>query len=95
VVPGAGTLDVVIPSLAASLTTVHAERRAMKAQITALLEAHPLSPVLTSMPGVGLRTAAVLLVTVGDGTSFPTAAHLASYAGLAPHHEVVGHLVPR
>lgn len=36
------------------------------------------------MPGVGARTAAVLLVTVGDGTSFPTAAHLASYAGLAP-----------
>ncbi|MEW1677108.1 transposase [Streptomyces noursei] len=29
-------------------------------------------------------TAATLLVTVGDGTSFPTAAHLASYAGLAP-----------
>ncbi|MFF3305483.1 transposase, partial [Streptomyces sp. NPDC002908] len=37
-----------------------------------------------SMPGVGVRTAAVLLTTVGDGTSFPTAAHLASYAGLAP-----------
>ncbi|GAA3914902.1 hypothetical protein GCM10023084_78020 [Streptomyces lacrimifluminis] len=34
------------------------------------------------MPGVAVRTAAVLLVTVG--TSFPTAAHLASYAGLAP-----------
>ncbi|WP_239135463.1 transposase, partial [Streptomyces sp. SID12488] len=48
------------------------------------LEAHPLSPVLTSMPGVGVRTAAVLLVTVGDGTGFPTAGHLASYAGLAP-----------
>ena len=40
--------------------------------------------VLTSMPGVGVRTAAVLLATVGDGTGFPTAAHLASYAGLAP-----------
>ncbi|GHC00772.1 hypothetical protein GCM10010397_85280 [Streptomyces spinoverrucosus] len=25
-----------------------------------------------------------MLVTVGDGTSFPTATHLASYAGLAP-----------
>ncbi|MFF3499732.1 transposase [Streptomyces sp. NPDC003247] len=37
-----------------------------------------------SRPGVGVRTAAVLLVTVGDGTGFPTAAHLASYAGLAP-----------
>ncbi|MEU5201059.1 transposase, partial [Streptomyces scabiei] len=48
------------------------------------LEAHPLSKVLTSLPGVGVRTAATLLVTVGDGTGFPTAAHLASYAGLAP-----------
>ncbi|KUL47840.1 transposase [Streptomyces violaceusniger] len=74
----------VIPSLAASLAAVHTQRRAMEAQINTLLEAHPLSPVLTSMPGVGVRTAAVLLVTVGDGTSFPTAAHLASYAGLAP-----------
>jgi transposase len=80
VVPGTGTLDIVIPSLAA----VHEQRRALEGQINTLLEAHPLSPVLTSMPGVGVRTAAVLLVTVGDGTSFPTAAHLASYAGLAP-----------
>jgi transposase len=82
VVPGTGTLDIVIPSLAASLASVHTQRRAMEAQINTLLEAHPLSPVLTSMPGVGVRTAAVLLVTVG--TSFPSAAHLASYAGLAP-----------
>jgi transposase len=43
-----------------------------------------LSAVLTSIPGVAVRTAAVLLVTVGDSSSFPTAAHLASYAGLAP-----------
>ncbi|WP_189548270.1 IS110 family transposase, partial [Streptomyces gelaticus] len=84
VVPGTGTLDIVVPSLAASLAAVHTQRRALEAQINALLEAHPLSPVLTSMPGVGVRTAAVLLVTVGDGTGFPTAAHLASYAGLAP-----------
>ncbi len=35
--------------------------------------------------GAGERgTAAVLLVTVGDGSSFPSAAHLASYSGLAP-----------
>ncbi|GHA64882.1 hypothetical protein GCM10010372_75790 [Streptomyces tauricus] len=33
---------------------------------------------------MGVRTAAVLLVTVGDGTGFPTATHLASYTGLAP-----------
>jgi transposase len=88
VVPGTGTLDVVVPSLARSLAAVHDQRRALEAQIGQLLEAHPLSPVLTSMPGVAVRTAAVLLVTVGDGTSFPSAAHLASYA-------VVGDLDPR
>ncbi|MFF5103453.1 IS110 family transposase [Streptomyces sp. NPDC000134] len=84
VVPGTGTLDIVIPSLARSLGAVHEQRRATEAQISALLDAHPLSKVLTSMPGIAVRTAATLLVTVGDGTSFPTAAHLASYAGLAP-----------
>jgi transposase len=84
VVPGTGTLDVIVPSLAKSLAAVHEQRRALEAQIQALLEADPLSKVLTSLPGVGVRTAAVLLVTVGDGSSFPSAAHLASYAGLAP-----------
>ncbi|MYW16917.1 IS110 family transposase [Streptomyces sp. SID2955] len=84
VVPGTGTLDVIVPSLAKSLAAVHDQRRALQAQIEALLEAHPLSQVLTSMPGIGVRTAAVLLATIGDGSSFPSAAHLASYAGLAP-----------
>ncbi len=83
-VPGTGTLDVVIPSLARSVAAVHAQRQALEVQIGRLLEAHPLSKALTSMPGVAVRTAATLLVTVGDGTSFSTSAHLASYAGLAP-----------
>lgn len=48
VVPGTGTLDVVIPSLAArSLAAVHEQRRALEDQISTLLEAHPLHPVLT------------------------------------------------
>jgi transposase len=36
------------------------------------------------MPGVGFRTALKILTIVGDGTAFPTAGHLAAYAGLAP-----------
>jgi hypothetical protein len=36
------------------------------------------------MPGVGVRTAARILLEVGDGSSFPTSGHLAAYAGLAP-----------
>jgi transposase len=43
-----------------------------------------LPEVLPSPPGIGVRTAAVLLATVGDAGSFPSAARLASYAGLAP-----------
>jgi len=35
------------------------------------------------MPGVGVRTAARLLTEVA-GKTFPTASHLAAYAGLAP-----------
>jgi transposase len=90
VVPGTGTLDLVIPSLARSLAAVHEQRRALETQIGQLLETHPLSAVLTSIPGVAVRTAATLLVTVSDGTSFPTAAHLASYAGLAPRTKSSG-----
>jgi transposase len=36
------------------------------------------------MPGVGVRTAARILLEVGDGTAFATPGHLAAYAGLAP-----------
>lgn len=36
------------------------------------------------MPGVGIKTGARILIDVGDGSNFPSAAHLAAYAGLAP-----------
>jgi transposase len=49
-----------------------------------MLDAHPLAKVLTSMPGLGLGTALKILTIVGDGAAFPTAGHLAAYAGLAP-----------
>ncbi|GHA49512.1 hypothetical protein GCM10010329_84620 [Streptomyces spiroverticillatus] len=62
------------------------QRRLLEKRLEELLAAHPLSAALTSMPGVGVRTAARLLIDVGDGdgTRFPSAAHLAAYAGLAP-----------
>lgn len=41
IVPGTNTLDVIVPSLAKSLAAVHKQRRALEAQIQALLEAHP------------------------------------------------------
>ncbi|MEZ0111954.1 transposase [Catenulispora sp. EB89] len=84
VVPGTNASAVIVPSLARQLSGILKQRRMLKSQLDALLEAHPLSRLLTSMPGVGVRIAATLLVTVGDGSTFPDADHLASYAGLSP-----------
>lgn len=36
------------------------------------------------MPGIGVRTGARILAEIGDASAFPTSAHLAAYAGLAP-----------
>jgi transposase len=45
---------------------------------------HPQAPVLLSIPGIGARTGARILTEIGDIDRFPTAGHLAAYAGLAP-----------
>lgn len=83
-VPGTVEFGRVITGVAAQLTAVHAERAALSEDLERRLEAHPLAQVLTSMPGVGVRTAVIWLTIVGDGSAFPTAGHLAAYAGLAP-----------
>lgn len=48
-----------------------------------MVEAHPLYLVLTSMPGVAVKTAAVIIAET-SGKPFTSAVALASYAGLAP-----------
>jgi transposase len=84
VVAGTAAFGRVIAGVAAQLRDVRVERDTLAAELEARLEAHPLAEVLTSMPGVGFRTALKILTIVGDGAAFPTAGHLAAYAGLAP-----------
>ncbi len=84
VVPGTVEFGRVIAGVATQLAAVHTERAALGKDLEARLEAHPLAEVLTSMPGVGVRTAITWLTIVGDGSAFPTGGHLAAYAGLAP-----------
>lgn len=84
VVPGTEAASLIVPSLASSLAAVLDQRKLLAGRIEELLEAHPLSRVLISMPEVGIRTGARILIDVGDGSNFPSAAHLAAYAGLAP-----------
>ncbi|GAA2146624.1 IS110 family RNA-guided transposase [Actinomadura napierensis] len=83
-VPGTDAAALIIPSLARSLNSVADQRAVLAGRIEELLDAHPLSQVLTSMPGIGLRTAARILIDVGDCSRFRSAGHLAAYAGLAP-----------
>lgn len=82
-VVGTNAAGIVLPRLAKQLTELRKQRDEIAAEVERLVEAHPLHPVLTSMPGVGVRTAARLLTEI-VGKHFPTAGHLAAYAGLAP-----------
>ncbi|RIV29783.1 IS110 family RNA-guided transposase [Micromonospora radicis] len=84
VVPGTAAAEKILPRLADSLREVLQQRDQVAAEVDGILDAHPLAEVLTSMPGIGVRTAARILLDIGDGTSFATAGHLAAYAGLAP-----------
>jgi transposase len=83
VVVGTNAAATVLPRLAEQLAALRRQRSEIAVVVEKLVEAHPLSPVLTSMPGVGVRTAARLLTEV-VGKSFETSGHLAAYAGLAP-----------
>lgn len=83
VVVGTNAASLVLPRLAEQLTGLRRQRAEIAAEVERLVEAHPLQPVLTSMPGVGVRTAARLLTEI-SGKHFATSGHLAAYAGLAP-----------
>lgn len=84
IVPGTTDFGRVIAGVARQLRDVHRERADLAADLETRLADHPLAQVLTSMPGVGVRTCLKILTIVGDGSAFPTPGHLASYAGLAP-----------
>jgi transposase len=79
-VPGTAAADTVLPRLADSLKTVLQQRKHVAEQVEGILDAHPLAGVLTSMPGIGVRTAARILLEVGDASNFASSAHLAAYA---------------
>ncbi|WP_409058833.1 IS110 family transposase [Streptomyces sp. SYP-A7185] len=83
-VPGTASAGEIISGLAEALAVLLKRRDILESRVAALLEAHPLAKVLTSMPGVAVRTGARILAEIGDAGAFPTAAHLASYAGLTP-----------
>jgi transposase len=83
-VPGTTAADTVLPRLADSLKTVLQQRKQVAGEVEGILDAHPLAGVLISMPGIGIRTAARILLEIGDASGFASSGHLAAYAGIAP-----------
>lgn len=78
-VPGTRAAELVLPQLATTLAGLLAQRARAAKQIEEMLDSHPLSNVLISMPGIGVRTGARILLEVGDGSAFPTSGHLATW----------------
>lgn len=83
VVLGTQAASIVLPRLAQQLAALRRQREEIAKEVERRVLTHPLYRVLTSMPGVGVRTAARLLIDVAS-RAFASAAHLAAYAGLAP-----------
>lgn len=82
--PAEAAVGRVIAELAVELDRVHQRRDALAAEIEEAFLAHPFGELLASLPGIGPRTGARILVEVGDGARFADGSKLASYAGLAP-----------
>jgi transposase len=83
-VPAEETAGRVIRELAAELDRLAQRRDRLAQEIEQIFTSHPQAPVLLSIPGIGVRTGARILTEIGDINRFPTAGHLAAYAGLAP-----------
>ena len=99
VVAGTDAAATVLPHLARQLIAPHAQRADVAAQVEALVEAHPLYEVLISMPGIGVRTAAVLAgrdpgqdLQAPEPSWPPTPGSLPSHA--APAHRSVASTSP-
>jgi len=78
-VPGSVAAELVIPRVAGQIAELKAQRRILSKEVETMVDDFPLSIVLTSMPGVGAKTAADILLAAGDFSSFPTPGHLAAY----------------
>lgn len=83
-VPAEQTLGRVISEVVVELDHITARREALVADIEEVFLAHPMGPVLASLPGIGPRTGSRTLAEIGDIENFETGAKLAAYAGLAP-----------
>jgi transposase len=73
-----------LESLLALIADFERELTAVKREIQAHAKDDPRVAILTQIPGVGAFIALLVIAEVGEVTRFPSARHLASWAGLTP-----------
>jgi transposase len=96
VVVGTNAAATVSPHLAEQVAALRRQRSEIVVVVVVrekMVDAHPLSPVLTSMPGAGVRTAARLLTEVAGSRSSPAATRRLFWPG--PGDPQIGFLDPR
>jgi transposase len=84
---------ILVAQLLVHIDTLDLAVATLDEKIEAMLAPHQqIVKLLCTIPGVALRTAQVLIAECGlDMSQFPTAGHLASWAGICPgHHESAG-----
>jgi len=84
IIPGTDAFGRVIAGLGRQLRQVRDERDSIAERLEQRLEAHPLAEVLTSMPGIGVRTAIAVLVRDGDRMTGKSAAALVATTPALP-----------
>jgi hypothetical protein len=67
----------------------------VEAQIEEVVSISREGRILTSLPGVGSQTAAVLMAAIGNVLNFPKASDLKSYLGWSPHRIQTGTTMDR
>lgn len=76
--------------LLAQLDFVSAQVQQLEQRLEALVEVTPDMQWLMSMPGVGMILAATMALEIGEVQRFPSAMHLANYAGTTPRVKASG-----
>ena len=75
------------------LTAVRTEATIVDADVQATAAADPIATALRQIPGIGPVLSLTIRAEIGDIHRFPTAGHVASYAGLVPRVEAsAGHV---
>ncbi len=79
-----GVASAVVADLAAEVLALKGRVASLDGELGRRFCAHPLSGVVSSLPGMGPLLGAEFLAAAGDLSAFASAGHLAAYAGLVP-----------